>query len=49
MILGWDPDAMPKGWETIQKRYFAFNWIRAVLCTLVAFGLFLAALVDLLR
>ena len=44
VILGWDPNAMPEDWEAIQKRYFAYNWIR-FLCTLAAFGLFLAALV----
>ena len=44
VILGWNPDALPDDWERAHKRYFALNWIRAVL-TWAAFGLFLAALV----
>ncbi len=48
VMLAWDPDALPAGWEDTRRRYFALNWIRAV-ATWTAFGLFLAALVDLLR
>ena len=46
MILGWDPDALPAGWQAVQQRYYALNWIRAAV-TWVAFGVFLAALVIL--
>jgi hypothetical protein len=46
VILGWDPDALPAGWEAVQHRYYALNWIRAAV-TWLAFGLFLAALVIL--
>ena len=46
-ILSWEPDALPDGWEAIRDRYYAFNWIRFA-CTVAAFGLFLAALVELL-
>lgn len=42
VILGWDPDAVPADWQDARRRYFALNWIRAVL-TWTAFGLFLAA------
>ena len=42
VILGWDPAAVPAGWEATRRRYFRLNWVRAV-CTWVAFGLFLAA------
>jgi hypothetical protein len=45
-ILSWNPEALPDGWERAYKRYFTLNWIRAVL-TWAAFGLFLAALVEL--
>lgn len=48
VILGWDPDRLPAGWDTAQRRYYDYNWIRAA-ATWVAFGLFLAALVDLLN
>ena len=44
VMLGWDPDRIPEGWEAIRRRYFALDWIRAV-ATWTAFGLFLAALV----
>ena len=47
VMLGWDPEALPEGWEATRKRYFALNWIRA-LATWTAFGLFLAALVEAL-
>jgi hypothetical protein len=46
VILGWDPDALPAGWQAVQQRYYALNWIRAAV-TWVAFGVFLAALVIL--
>jgi hypothetical protein len=48
LMLAWDPDRMPEGWEAIRRKYFALNWIRAF-ATWAAFGLFLAALVELLR
>jgi hypothetical protein len=44
VMLAWDPDRMPEGWESIRRRYFALDWIRAA-ATWIAFGLFLAALV----
>jgi hypothetical protein len=47
VIEGWDPDAMPPDWEAPRRRYFALNWIRAVM-TWTSFGLFLAALVVVL-
>ncbi len=45
VILGWDPDAPPAGWEQVRERYFTLNWIRAA-ATWAAFGLLLAALVE---
>ena len=47
VILGWNPDALPDDWERVKGRYFAYNWIRFA-CTLGAFALFIAALLDLL-
>jgi hypothetical protein len=44
-MLAWDPDRMPAWWEAIRRRYFALDWVRAI-ATWMAFGLFLAALVD---
>ncbi|MEZ5406852.1 MAG: hypothetical protein R2761_02440 [Acidimicrobiales bacterium] len=46
VILTWDPDAMPAGWETARGRYFAINWIQLA-STWTVFGLFLAALIRL--
>jgi hypothetical protein len=46
VMLAWDPDDMPEGWEATRRRYFALNWIRAA-ATWAAFALFLAALVEL--
>jgi hypothetical protein len=46
LMLAWDPEAMPAGWEATRARYFALNWTRAV-ATWIAFGLFIAALVTL--
>jgi hypothetical protein len=46
VMLAWDPEAMPAGWEAGQRRYFAINWIQA-LATWTVFGLFLAALILL--
>jgi hypothetical protein len=46
-MLAWDPAHMPDDWETVRSFYFRLNWIRAF-STWTAFGLFLAALVDLL-
>jgi hypothetical protein len=45
VMLAWDPDRMPAWWEAIRRRYFALDWVRAI-ATWMAFGLFLAALVD---
>ncbi|MCO8274867.1 hypothetical protein M1L60_30160 [Actinoplanes sp. TRM 88003] len=42
VILGWDPSSVPANWQEVRRRYFALNWIRAVL-TWAAFALFLAA------
>jgi hypothetical protein len=44
VMLAWNPDQMPDGWEAVRRRYFALDWIRAF-ATWTAFGLFLAALV----
>jgi hypothetical protein len=44
-MLAWDPDRMPDDWEATRGYYFKLNWIRAV-STWIAFGLFLAALVE---
>jgi hypothetical protein len=46
-MLAWDPDHMPGDWEMVRSYYFKLNWIRAA-ATWTAFGLFLAALVELL-
>ncbi|HEY6638622.1 MAG TPA: hypothetical protein VIZ61_13140 [Solirubrobacterales bacterium] len=46
-MLAWDPDHMPGSWEAVRRYYFKLNWIRAF-STWTAFGLFIAALVDLL-
>jgi len=48
VMLAWDPDAMPAGWEATRTRHFTLNWIRAV-ATWAAFALLLAALVEQLR
>ncbi len=45
VMLAWNPDAMPEGWEVRRRRYFALNWIR-FLTTLAALGLFMAALLT---
>ena len=37
-ILSWDPAALPTGWERTRARYFALNWIRALI-TWAAFAL----------
>jgi hypothetical protein len=44
VMLAWDPEAMPAGWEAIRRRYFALDWVRFG-ATLAAFALFLAALI----
>jgi hypothetical protein len=46
VMLAWDPEAMPAGWEAGRRRYFALNWIQ-VAATWAVFGLFLAALILL--
>ena len=46
VMLAWDPEAMPAGWEAGRRRYFALNWIQAA-ATWTAFGLFLLALLRL--
>jgi hypothetical protein len=43
VMLAWDPEAMPAGWESTRKYYFTLNWIRSF-TTWGAFGQFLAAL-----
>ena len=48
VMLSWDPDSLPSGWEAIRARYFTYNWLRFG-ATWAAFGLFLAALVAHLR
>jgi len=44
VMLAWDPEAPPAGWQATRRRYFTLNWIRAA-ATWTAFPLFLAALV----
>lgn len=44
VMLGWDPKAMPAGWEAGRRRHFTLNWVRA-LATWGAFGVFLTALI----
>jgi hypothetical protein len=46
VMLAWDPEAMPAGWQEGRRRYFALNWIQAA-ATWTAFGLFLGALILL--
>ena len=46
VILAWDPEAMPTGWEAGRRRYFTINWIQMAV-TWVAFALFLVALASL--
>ena len=46
LMLSWDPEAMPAGWERGRRRYFGINWINAG-STWAAFVLFLAALLAL--
>jgi hypothetical protein len=44
VILSWEPEALPTGWEAVRARYFVLNWVRTA-TTWAAFALFLAALV----
>jgi hypothetical protein len=46
VMLAWDLEAMPAGWEAGRRRYFALNWIQLA-ATWMVFGLFLAALILL--
>ena len=46
VMLAWDPEMMPAGWEAGRQRYLTINWIQA-LATWTAFALFLVALIDL--
>lgn len=46
VMLAWDPDAMPAGWEAGRDTYFTINWIQLG-ATWSAFGLFIAALAAL--
>jgi hypothetical protein len=46
VMLAWDPETMPAGWEAGRGRYFTLNWIQAG-STWTVFGLFLAALILL--
>ena len=48
VMLAWDPESLPAGWEATRTRYYAFNWFRAA-ATWTAFALFLVALVEQLR
>ena len=45
VILSWNPEDVPQGWESTKQRYFALNWIRAVI-TWAALGVFVAALAE---
>ncbi len=44
VMLAWDPDAMPPGWEAGRTKYFTINWVQLV-TTWSAFALFIGALV----
>lgn len=44
VILAWDPDAMPKGWESGRRRYFRINRVQLA-ATWTVFALFLTALI----
>ncbi|NUR08795.1 MAG: hypothetical protein HOQ22_02720 [Nocardioidaceae bacterium] len=46
VMLAWDPEAMPRGWQAGRAKYFAINWIQ-LLATWASFALFIAALVAL--
>jgi hypothetical protein len=46
VMLAWNPDAMPPGWEAGREKYFTINWIQFV-TTWSAFALFLIALASL--
>ena len=46
VMLAWDPEAMPAGWEAGRQRYFTLSWIQAA-ATWTSFGLFPVALVSL--
>jgi hypothetical protein len=46
VILAWDPEAMPTGWEAGRRRYFTINWIQFA-TTWGALALFLLALIFL--
>jgi hypothetical protein len=43
VILSWDPEALPAGWEAVRRRYFNINWVQMV-TTWSAFILFLVAM-----
>jgi hypothetical protein len=46
VMLAWNPEAMPPGWEAGRDKYFAINWTQ-MLVTWSAFALFIAALIEL--
>jgi hypothetical protein len=46
VMLGWDPDAMPPGWEAGRAKYFTINWIQLA-TTWSASALFIGALAAL--
>jgi hypothetical protein len=46
VILAWDPDAMPPGWQAGRDKYLRINWAQMV-TTWSAFALFIAALAAL--
>jgi hypothetical protein len=43
VILGWNPEDVPRNWSVYRQRYFAYNWIRAV-ATWTSLAVFVAAL-----
>ncbi len=46
VMLAWDPEAMPAGWEAGRDKYFTINWIQMA-TTWSAFALFIGALIAL--
>jgi hypothetical protein len=46
VMLAWDAEAMPAGWEVGRQKYFTINWIQFA-TTWAAFALFLVALATL--
>jgi len=46
VMLAWDPEDLPAGWEAGRRRYFTINWIQFA-TTWGAMALFLVALISL--